>query len=72
MLLTGGAPRYLQHTVAGGAGDGDMATHELWSPPAKLAGRYLSPYLLEGGRARAMRVHATRTVRMSACAAYEL
>ena len=56
MLLTGGDTRYLQHTVAGGAGDGDMATHELWSPPAKLAGRYLSPYLLEGGRARARRV----------------
>jgi sulfide:quinone oxidoreductase len=50
MLLTGGDARYLQHTVAGGAGDGDMATHELWWPPAKLAGRYLSPHLLEGGR----------------------
>jgi sulfide:quinone oxidoreductase len=55
MLLTGGDTRYLQHMVAGGAGDGDMATHELWWPPAKLAGRYLSPYLLQGGHAPAVR-----------------
>ena len=46
MLLTGGDTRYLQHAVAGGDGDGDVATHELWSPAAKLAGRYLTPYLL--------------------------
>jgi hypothetical protein len=50
MLLTGGDTRYLQNTVAGGDGDGMMATHQLWWPPAKLAGRYLSPYLLEGER----------------------
>jgi hypothetical protein len=49
MLLTGNDTRYLQHTVAGGDGEGAMATHELWWPPAKLAGRYLSPYLLAGG-----------------------
>jgi sulfide:quinone oxidoreductase len=55
MLLTGGDSRYLQHMVAGGAGDGDMATHELWWPPAKLAGRYLSPYLHQGGHAPAGR-----------------
>ena len=51
MLLTGGDTRYLQNTVAGGDGDGDFSTHELWWPPAKLTGRYLSPYLLERGHA---------------------
>ncbi|MEO8688805.1 MAG: FAD-dependent oxidoreductase [Solirubrobacteraceae bacterium] len=45
MLLTGGDTRYLQHAVAGGDGDGAIATHELWWPPAKLAGRYVTPYL---------------------------
>ena len=46
MLLTGGDTRYLQHAVAGGDGDGAVATHELWSPAAKLASRYFTPYLL--------------------------
>ena len=46
MLLTGGDTRYLQHAVAGGDGEGVVDTHELWSPAAKLASRYLTPYLL--------------------------
>jgi sulfide:quinone oxidoreductase len=46
MLLTGGDPRYLQHAVAGGDGEGAIATAPLWYPPAKLAGRYLSQFLL--------------------------
>jgi hypothetical protein len=41
--------------VAGGAGDGDMATHELWWPPAKLAGRSPLPSLPQGGHAPAGR-----------------
>jgi sulfide:quinone oxidoreductase len=46
MLLTGGDPRYLQHAVAGGDGEGAIATAPLWYPPAKLAGRHLSRFLL--------------------------
>ena len=45
MLHTGGDTRYLLHCIAGGNGEGSIARHELWSPPAKLAGRYLAPYL---------------------------
>jgi sulfide:quinone oxidoreductase len=48
MLLTGGDTRYLQHAVAGGDGEGAIATAPLWYPPAKLAGRYLSQFLLAG------------------------
>ncbi len=41
MLLTGRQPRYLE-----GSGDGGIAsTRPLWWPPAKVAGRYLAPYL---------------------------
>ena len=46
VLLTGGDARYLQHAVAGGDGEGAIATAPLWYPPAKLAGRYLSEFLL--------------------------
>jgi sulfide:quinone oxidoreductase len=48
MLLTGGDTRYLRHAVAGGDGEGAIATAPLWYPPAKLAGRYLSQFLLAG------------------------
>jgi sulfide:quinone oxidoreductase len=47
VLLTGGRPRYLEYSIAGGDGDGVATTPELSSPPAKLAGRYLSRYLLD-------------------------
>ena len=49
-LLTGGDTRYLRHSVAGGDGEGTVATHKLWSPAAKLASRYLTPYLLGDDR----------------------
>ena len=43
MLLTGRQPRYLE-----GSGDGGVAsTRPLWWPPAKVAGRYLAPYLTD-------------------------
>ena len=45
-LLTGRDTRYLQYAVAGGDGEGAIATAPLWYPPAKLAGRYLSQFLL--------------------------
>jgi sulfide:quinone oxidoreductase len=56
VLLTGGAPLYLRaeldasgrrRTVVTGRGTlhGDVSTRALWWPPAKVAGRYLAPYL---------------------------
>jgi sulfide:quinone oxidoreductase len=45
MLLTGGDDRFLRSGVAGGQGEPDVATHALWWPPAKIASRYLAPFL---------------------------
>jgi sulfide:quinone oxidoreductase len=57
VLLTGGAPLYLRAeldtagrrrsvtTGRGAALRGDMSSRALWWPPAKVAGRYLAPYL---------------------------
>jgi sulfide:quinone oxidoreductase len=47
LLLTGGEDRYLRHTVAGGAGEGEVAGRTLWWPPTKIAGRYISAYLFK-------------------------
>ena len=57
VLLTGGAPLYLRAELSA-AGDvirargsalaaprGETSTRALWWPPAKVAGRYLGPYL---------------------------
>lgn len=41
LLLTGGAPLYLRAE----GGTGHASWHALWSPPGKVAGRYLAPYL---------------------------
>jgi sulfide:quinone oxidoreductase len=46
-LMTGGRDRFLRHRVAGGKGSGDVSEQPLWWPPTKVAGRYLSPYLLD-------------------------
>jgi sulfide:quinone oxidoreductase len=54
MLLTGGDDRYLRHGVGGGQGEGDAEARALWWPPAKIAGRYLAPYLY--GRDEQLRV----------------
>ena len=46
VLLTGGRPRYLRADISGRAGDDSTVSQRpLWSPPNKLAGRYLAPYL---------------------------
>ena len=46
MLLTGSATRYLKGEVSRGRdGISEASEHSLWWPPAKIAGRYLSPYL---------------------------
>jgi len=41
-MLTSGAPLYLQSRASG---ESLASTHALWSPPEKIAGRYLAPYL---------------------------
>jgi sulfide:quinone oxidoreductase len=46
VLLTGGRPRFLRADISGRAGDDSTVSgRPLWSPPNKLAGRYLAPYL---------------------------
>ena len=43
LLLTGSAPRFLR----GEKGTSLVNAHPLWWPPAKIVGRYLSPFLAE-------------------------
>jgi sulfide:quinone oxidoreductase len=46
MLLTGGDPLYLSARVVGGRGFHSTITDApTWSPPTKIAARYLAPYL---------------------------
>jgi hypothetical protein len=46
MLLTGAQPRFLTARLAGGRGLHSEITDEpTWSPPVKIAARYLAPYL---------------------------
>lgn len=46
LLLTGGEPRYLRREVTGHPEQQPTAGPEpLWWPPAKIVGRYLSPFL---------------------------
>jgi sulfide:quinone oxidoreductase len=47
LLLTGGDDRYMRHSIAGGAGEGEVSGHTLWWPPTKIAGPYLSGYLFD-------------------------
>ncbi|HYN50550.1 MAG TPA: FAD/NAD(P)-binding oxidoreductase [Thermoleophilaceae bacterium] len=47
MLFTGGEPRFLRSGVPGADPHLPGAWYPLWWPPAKIAGRYLAPYLLE-------------------------
>ncbi len=46
ILLTGQAPRYLSARYTGGQGFSSTITEQpTWSPPTKIAARYLAPYL---------------------------
>ena len=48
LLLTGEGPRYLRGEFAAGPGEASQASSEpLWWPPAKIVGRYLSPFLAQ-------------------------
>jgi sulfide:quinone oxidoreductase len=46
-LMTGGRDRFLRYDIACGVGAGQVSAQPLWWPPTKIAGRYLSPYLLD-------------------------
>jgi sulfide:quinone oxidoreductase len=45
VLMTGEKPQFMSKDIAGGDGEGEAASHRLWWPPVKVAGRYLAPYL---------------------------
>jgi sulfide:quinone oxidoreductase len=45
MVLTGDKERYLRGDVSRGRDVSEASAHPLWWPPAKIAGRYLAPYL---------------------------
>jgi len=46
MLLTGERPLYLMARITGGHGfSSEVADTPLWSPPSKIASRFLAPYL---------------------------
>ena len=45
LLLTGGAPHYLRSAVGERDASSAAGPDPLWWPPAKVAGRYLAPYL---------------------------
>ena len=46
MLLTDGKPLYLHARITGGHGfSSDASEQPLWSPPSKIASKYLAPYL---------------------------
>jgi sulfide:quinone oxidoreductase len=48
MLLTGGKPRYLTAHITGGHGfSSEITDTPTWSPPSKIAAKYLAPYLQE-------------------------
>lgn len=45
-LLTDGEPLYLTAHISGGAGfSSEVSSTPTWSPPSKIAARYLAPYL---------------------------
>jgi sulfide:quinone oxidoreductase len=51
VLLTNGKPRYLTAHIAGGRGfSSEITDTPTWSPPSKIATKYLAPYLQERDR----------------------
>ncbi len=51
MLLTGASPIYLSARITGGRGShSQFSDKPLWSPPVKIAARYLAPYLAGADR----------------------
>lgn len=64
-LLTSGAPLYLQSRPSG---QSVASTRALWSPPEKIAGRYLAPYLATARPSRISAAPLAERVPMSAAA----
>lgn len=55
MLLTNGKPRYLTAHITGGHGfSSEITDTPTWSPPSKIATKYLAPYLQERDRGRSL------------------
>jgi len=51
MLLTGDRPLYISAHITGGHGfSSEVTDAPTWSPPSKIAARYLAPYLAEHDR----------------------
>ena len=51
MLLTDGKPLYLIARLAAGQEPSfEVSDEPIWSPPAKIAAKYLAPYLEERDR----------------------
>jgi sulfide:quinone oxidoreductase len=54
MLLTGAEPLYITAHITGGHGfNSEVTDAPTWSPPSKIAAKYLAPYLDEQDRAAA-------------------
>ena len=54
MLLTDGKPLYLTARITGGQGfSSEITDTPTWSPPRKIASKYLAPYLDQKDRASA-------------------
>jgi sulfide:quinone oxidoreductase len=53
MLFTGGDPSFLRTRDLADPDEGTSSLAPLWWPPTKIAGRYLSPYLLGGNASEA-------------------
>jgi sulfide:quinone oxidoreductase len=52
MLLTGGKPLYMSAHIRGGHGSSsELSDEPTWSPPTKIAAKYLAPYLDSRDRA---------------------
>lgn len=46
LLLTGREPTFMRAEISGGHGEtSTVASHALWWPPGKIAGKYLAPHL---------------------------
>jgi sulfide:quinone oxidoreductase len=57
MLLTNEEPRYLTAHITGGHGfSSEITDTPTWSPPSKIAAKYLAPYLEERDRESAQRL----------------
>jgi sulfide:quinone oxidoreductase len=57
LLLTGLFPRYLTTTLE--TAESEISTEPLWWPPAKIAGRYLTPFLARFGLPTSEPTHDT-------------